>query len=518
MKIFNVMGRISKEREGVNFRGLILGGLFLAMAGFAGADQGASFKIITYDWEDERCAVEYESGMRAWVSLSDASEADRSYILAWAESNSPLAQKALQVSIAPQAGSSETVELEGGGIQVKTPHSYILYLEKQTDTPIEDLRVEYRYLISKEGAVTGNAAELSQVGGKLRVDDMAEGQALAFHTGEVLLTREFSSVSGDVPVSEERLLGVWVKLSGEDSGGAKVMRDICIPDTLKETMSWNRSASKLKAVSVDPAEFEQAFVAQKGAGASASEGAEQGIEVLRYTPQTKKFVILDASGERVKVSVDAVAGKDRDVLLAWLEENEDLTMERSLAVQVEAQVRQLTTNAVPAGVTMQKKREHSYLLSLKNITDLSIKGLRVEYRYFISATNSATGQDGTVETGVDTGSIMTNPPQMGGKLIVDDMEEGQTFIFNTGAVELSGEYKKAKVMDLFGSSYQDVALREEQVIGVWVKLSGSKSDGTLISQDVCVPRSLKQKVSWSDDVPMLTAIPVATPSAEEPAL
>jgi hypothetical protein len=254
-------------------------------------------------------------------------------------------------------------------------------------------------------------------------------------------------------------------------------------------------------------------------------GDEGGLQVLRYSEKRERFQILDEEGVRKWVSVGDVTGKDRNILLAWLKENEVLFSEKMVAVKMDPQVQQLTTNALPVGVSMQRKREQSYLLSLKNLTDLSIEGLQVEYRYFISETNSSTEQVKTTKVGVDPGvtrslakgSIMTNPPQLGGMLMVDDMKKGQTLVFNTGAVELSGEYERAKVTDLFGSSYEDVALREERVIGVWVKLSGSKSDGTIVMQDVCVPRDLKQHVSWSDEVPMLTAVPVAS-DFDEPML
>jgi hypothetical protein len=239
--------------------------------------------------------------------------------------------------------------------------------------------------------------------------------------------------------------------------------------------------------------------------------SEAGIKILQYNSKRGRFKIQGEDGRRKWMSVVDLSQNDRNDVFEWLEANGELSQEEPLVVTIDPQVRPLTEKVELLGAATRKKRKCSYILSLENNADVSLEDLRVEYRYFIREIHFATGLGESIG---GMAAYTRSPPQLGGTLVVDDIEQGQNLAFNIGAVELSGEYKKESVSSLFGSSYEDVPLREEQVIGVWVKLNGCKSDGTLFAQDICVPSDLKHEVSWGEEVPLLTPVSVTTSDPE----
>ena len=208
---------------------------------------------------------------------------------------------------------------------------------------------------------------------------------------------------------------------------------------------------------------------------------------------------------------------------------------------------------------MKKTRECSSEVSLKKTTDDPIENFRIEYRYFlteavitnkmvemtvtnISVTSSnvlatATHADAAVTNRLVTTTNMPamvtnmlvtvtnmsvavtnmiNPHQIGGEFVPDDLTTGRVLTFNTGTIKLTGEYDKRWVVDLFGSTYRDIPLREERIMGIWLKLSGCGPDGVPVVRDICIPKDLYKQEVWSNTVPMLTATVVTGSETNQP--
>ena len=256
--------------------------------------------------------------------------------------------------------------------------------------------------------------------------------------------------------------------------------------------------------------------------------------VVDYDPDEELFVIEREDGQRTRAGMDNFRKRDRRYLAEWLR-SYDVLFGKALKVSVKPSENWMT-NAVPGSAGgMVKQRELSHTMTLKKRDGDPIEDFHIEYRCFIAEMVPFTSMKDMVLTN-ETVSYVTNlnaaseaelvavtnvtvvatnmevtvinrlnPRQVGGALQVGSIPKIQTLIFQTGPLALSGEYKKQWVTDVFGSSLEDVALREEKVEGIWFKLCGTGPDGEPAVRDVCIPRNLYKYAAWSNEVPELSA-------------
>lgn len=264
--------------------------------------------------------------------------------------------------------------------------------------------------------------------------------------------------------------------------------------------------------------------------------------VADYNAEDETFLLERENGKTLWAEALSFRLADRRYLKGWLRSYEVLSGE-ALKVSVLPQVNWLTNDVPEVLEANGKLRECGYRVSLKKRSGDPVEDVHVEYRYFIAEAVPSnclvdvvyTNMNVVVMTNVmadvtnyvpvatnieviATNRLITvtnllNPRQLAGEFTVGGMTKGDSLTFDAGSVQLAGQYESQWVVDLFGSSYKDVPLREERIEGVWLKLHGTGEGGIPIVRDICIPWDLRKTAVWSNTPPTLVAAEFATQSS-----
>ncbi len=258
---------------GVGMKSMIAGALVcLAVATAFGDDyrtftdtEGRSIKaeIVEFNPSTGKLLIKREDGKQVWVSPSIFCENDRNYIRSWAQSRKIVSEKALQVTvelIKDDDASSKTVyetsaKHERGRCSgtVKGHVAAKVVLKNLTDAPIQGLSIEYRFLVGIADAREDEVAY--RVPGLISGVSLGPRESKELETDAIPLVQhwiwgtvatdergddgKFLTEDRDLKCGADYPKGIWLKLCGSGTDGVSVVRDVCVPEGLDESVFWD---------------------------------------------------------------------------------------------------------------------------------------------------------------------------------------------------------------------------------------------------------------------------------------
>lgn len=227
-------------------------------------------RIVAYHGGDDRLWLENAGQKRVWVNTSIFCKDDHEYLQRWHDFHSVLLEPSLNISIEPKEGPVRySGSLKNKRVQRRQYQNRVT-IEKHSDIPISDFRVEYRFFVKDEAEGGGG----KQYGGEFTVGNVTNRQSIAFTTAPINLVTEYDrerttdlfGYSYDTVKSRnDRLLGVWLKVHGSSPNGIPVVRDICNPSNLYEKVIWQKTPIALSYLSKDNAKAKPSSSEEKTA-------------------------------------------------------------------------------------------------------------------------------------------------------------------------------------------------------------------------------------------------------------
>ncbi|MBN2162835.1 MAG: hypothetical protein JXR25_01880 [Pontiellaceae bacterium] len=239
-------------------------------AGLAGAGEFRIFsdqqgraieaKIVKFDSVKGKLQVERKDGQRVWVQPELFSKDDQAYIKEWISADQVLSEKNLQVSFKKvkidsysdkkEEGSSNTLQKISKGEVLQ----YEITLRNRSKLPITNLKLESKFFIqTKQG---DNEKFKGTEPATITVGIIDPGKSVTVKTGQVTVedkytrtavydylssrnntTRELTGYNEE-KVSEQKMLGLWLKIYGPEVDGDRVVRDVLETRGLDDDVNW----------------------------------------------------------------------------------------------------------------------------------------------------------------------------------------------------------------------------------------------------------------------------------------
>ena len=209
--------------------------------------------------------------------------------------------------------------------------------------------------------------------------------------------------------------------------------------------------------------------------------------ILSFDPVKGKAEIERKDGMRVWVEPSLFSGDDQQYVKEWIAAYRVLS-EDCLRVSFDKR----TMGSFKQGMkdddssVPMKGDIICYDITLRNRSKQPIRGLKVEYRYFINVIGSGQAADFLKKTRTEKRDIN----------LIDPSERAT---FTTDEVRIEMHYDKITVWsDPNGgiSGFEFRKTSEDDLLGIWVRISGPSVDGEPVIREVCYPENLKDKVSW----------------------
>lgn len=235
----------------------IAGVLFCFLTGMAVAQESGyrTFKamdgrsvyarIVAFDAVKGRIQFERTGGKRIWVEPDLFSGDDQAYIRRWIAADRILSRQYLRISI-----KKEHLGTTGSKKSNKVSEKVCFHvtLDNRSKSPIDQLKIEYRYFIHSVGSGKRDDKERS-IAGSVSVEALAPKQRRQINTKiisldtEYITITEYSSYSNTPSTSlnkvrEDELRGIWIKIYGPLVDGVPSVRDVSYPEDLKEKVQW----------------------------------------------------------------------------------------------------------------------------------------------------------------------------------------------------------------------------------------------------------------------------------------
>ena len=199
---------------------------------------GRSLNATIKDYNDRtgKIQIKREDGKELWVLPTVFSEPDQEYIQQWIAADQFMSPIKFKIK-----GDSDKDIYS----KYKTTVEYEITLENKTDFPLNDLRIEYRFFILRQGYESNKDSNRVD-GGQLLISNIpAKGKVSlkvpTLDLSSVFRTvQEISGSSGSITTYkqktfEEHLKGFWVKVFGPEIDGIPSVREWCNPpDTIED--------------------------------------------------------------------------------------------------------------------------------------------------------------------------------------------------------------------------------------------------------------------------------------------
>jgi hypothetical protein len=221
--------------------------------------RGVEAKVIAYNPVRGTVQVERKDGTRVWVQPNLFSASDRAYLKDWIAANRVLSDENLTVSF-----DKDRVDHVKKGMKDNERVSeaieseiicYKITLRNRSKKPIENVTIKYRYFVETVGDQFPNSKIEGTEPGTLTVSRIEPGERVTVKTSNISIdetykktavysygryntTRTFAGYEID-KVSEEDLLGIWLKIYGPEVEGEPSVRDVCEPDDLPDDVNWD---------------------------------------------------------------------------------------------------------------------------------------------------------------------------------------------------------------------------------------------------------------------------------------
>ncbi len=207
-------------------------------------------RIVSVDSVKGTIQLEREDGQRFWVSPKRFSADDQTYIRQWADANRVLSEKSLRISFKKKRLESFNRKKMGGvanGFSKGEVICYEVTLTNRSKRQIVGLRLESMYFVRVSSR---NHETIKHVGpGTGLVSLIEPGKSVTLRTTKLTLEEKFNRIAVSEPgtvtlgydenkISEDELMGIWLKIYGPEVDGERVVRDVCEPSGLDGDVEW----------------------------------------------------------------------------------------------------------------------------------------------------------------------------------------------------------------------------------------------------------------------------------------
>ncbi len=213
-------------------------------------------KIVEFDSVKGKLLIEREGGKQVWVRPSVFSEPDQDYIKEWFAAEQVLSEKNLRITLKKQNDAVHEKESDRDCAFDGEALRFEVTLENRTEDPIENLKIKYRIFIAVEDKTVDGEDYTRPVSGELVVEHIAAASSVAVltesatygkRTGtiEVVYSNKKTRITDteEKVISDEELIGIWLKVIGPEIGGEAVVRDVCFPESLMKKVEWGEDLS-----------------------------------------------------------------------------------------------------------------------------------------------------------------------------------------------------------------------------------------------------------------------------------
>jgi len=219
-------------------------------------------RIIKYDAQRKKLFFERDNKKQMWIAPSAFCQEDWDYIKEWIAADQFLSGGLLSITIQKNAGSSKDKETKPdyGTIKKLKPIYYELNLRNRTGATIEDVRIDYRCYVARKGSNEHPDSDY-WVSGQIKVAGIKSGniscctKAIVMETAHKKTQERVTSTSYDSSTGyydsssgwvtvvtkmwEDKVKGIWFKVSGPKLDGEQVVRDVCFPRDFAQKHSWS---------------------------------------------------------------------------------------------------------------------------------------------------------------------------------------------------------------------------------------------------------------------------------------
>ncbi len=228
-------------------------------------------KILEFNSSTGQLYLEREDGKRGWVNPGIFSEKDLPYIKEWIDADETLSPRNLRFSFQKRQvrdlnalGGPNLWDGESAPASQDEAVDYEITIQNVADRPVEGLKIEYRYLVRTIRSKAGEDKEF-QIKGMFNPLAINGKDQAVLHTKELTLFRVFKKSSERIgyegnngrrtpvyqnrlhKISEQKLLGIWIKVYGPEVGGAPMVRDVFFPADLTGKYAWDDEAKSKQA-------------------------------------------------------------------------------------------------------------------------------------------------------------------------------------------------------------------------------------------------------------------------------
>lgn len=227
--------------------------------------------IIAYDSSKGKIQLERKKdGKRFWVSPYSFNSRSQSYIQEWIEANQVISNDNLNVSLRKERISTikegmDLSDTDNGSFNVLDANAipkgkkgermcYEVTLRNRSSKSIENLYIEYRFFnnvdivdrsekdLVRESEVETIVVKLIKAGDsytfKTLPHDVVDSYSVA--TTRISINNAFAGYDHTYnKISEEELLGFWIKIYGPEIEGIPSVRNICDPNEFHEGRYWS---------------------------------------------------------------------------------------------------------------------------------------------------------------------------------------------------------------------------------------------------------------------------------------
>lgn len=202
-------------------------------------------RIISYDANKQVIGVKLENGRQGKISLSQLSDEDKIYVEAWNQSKDFLNESRLKISIERYKDENNEIPSRSGAVKLSGENvGYVVHFDNRTDSSFEVVEVEYCIFYEQDMATSeGNHCAQGVRYSKQSMEKILP-RSKKFCTTEpvVICKTELSDgyYYGSGANSSQRgdVHGIWVRASVELPGGEKIVREVCLPDTIPNKHKW----------------------------------------------------------------------------------------------------------------------------------------------------------------------------------------------------------------------------------------------------------------------------------------